>query len=87
MPNKIRQWLDKATVPERNKLVRLAGTTLGALRQKAGGYRNGGKLSTTPELAKSIELAAAKIHRDGLPVLKRTDMCVACSRCEFAKRE
>jgi len=85
MANKIRQWLDAATVPERNKLVRGARTTLGALRQKAGGYRNGGKVSLSPELARRVEIAAAKVKRDGLPELKRTEMCGACARCELAK--
>lgn len=85
MANKIRQWLDKATIPERNKLVRGAGTTLGALRQKAGGYRNGGRVSMSPRLARRVELAAKKIHREGLPELKRAELCADCGACEFAK--
>lgn len=83
--NKLKTWLATATVPERNKLVRLAGTTLGALRQAAGGYRNKGKVSTTPDFARRIEQAAVKVHREGLPEIKRADLCIACSKCEYAK--
>ena len=85
MANKLKQWIDEATVLERTYLLRKVSISLSSLRWHVGGYRNGGKVNVDPELAKNIELAAAKIHRDGLPVLKRTDMCVACSRCEFAK--
>jgi len=85
MANKLKQWIDEATVLERTYLLRKVGISLSSLRWHVGGYRNGGKVNVDPELAKSIELAAAKIHRGGLPVLKRTDMCVACKSCEFAK--
>lgn len=85
MQNKLRQWLDAATLAEREKLVKHAKTTLGTLRQQAGGYRNAGRASLSVELARNIELSAARVHRDGLPVLKRTDLCAGCGKCEFAK--
>ena len=85
MANKLKQWFGKATTAERAKLAQLSKLTLASLRWHVGGYRNGGKVDIDPQLAKRMELAAAKVHRDGLPALKRTDMCAACGACEFAK--
>ena len=85
--NKLKQWLARATIAERDKLVHLASTSTNALQQTAGAYRSEGKLSTTPEYARRLELAAARVHREGLPVIKRTDLCAACNRCEFAKNK
>lgn len=83
--NILQTWLKEATIPERNKLIKLAKTTLGGLRQLVGAYRTGGKLHATPELAALVEKAAAKIHHEGLPIVKREDLCPACGKCELAK--
>lgn len=81
--NKMKDWLAKATKEEAEKLAKLANTSLGVLRQIAGGYRTSGVASTTPETARAIEQAAKKLPVD--VVLERGDLCVACGKCEYYK--
>lgn len=84
-PNVLKKWMATATPAERARLAASAKTTIGTLKQVAGGYRTEGKPSTTPELARRVELASVRLVRDGLPVLKREDLCQACGKCEYAK--
>ena len=83
--NILQTWLKEATIPERNKLIKLAKTTLGGLRQLAGAYRSKGKLHATPELAAIVEKAVFRVRREGLPEVKREDLCPACGKCDLAK--
>lgn len=83
--NVLQKWMLKATPQEKVKLAIFSKISRGALSWMAGGYRTKGRLSTSPEAARRIELAAARIQREGLPVLKREDLCLACGRCEYAK--
>jgi hypothetical protein len=84
--NKMREWLECATRDELDKLARYAKTTVGTIRQISGGYRTDGAASTTPEVARSIELASTKLLREGLPLIPRESLCPACAQCEYAKR-
>lgn len=84
--NVLQRWLGKATFDELKQLATLAGTSVEVIRQTANAYRTDGVLSTSPELAKKIEQAAAKLHRKGLPVVNREALCPACGGCDFAKR-
>jgi hypothetical protein len=86
MPNVFKKWMSAATLAERVRLARLAKTTVGSLSQVAGGYRTLGRPSTGPELARRIEIASVRLARDGLPSLKREDLCQACGKCEYAKK-
>ena len=86
MSNIFKKWMAAATMAERVRLASLAKTTVGSLTQVAGGYRTAGKPSTGPELARRIEIASARLARDGLPVLKREDLCAACGKCEYVKQ-
>lgn len=79
--NVMQRWIDAATPQQLAKLAKLAGTTVGTLRQIAGGYRTKGKLQVSPELARRLELASKRCG----PALRRVDLCPACGRCEFAK--
>ena len=83
--NALKKWMAAATPKERTTLARLAKTSVGNLRQTAGGYRTQGKLSTSPELARRLEIASEKVQREGLGLLSREDLCQACGRCEYAK--
>ena len=83
--NKMREWIASATRTELDRLAKLAKTTVGTVRQIAGGYRTEGEARATPEVARNIELAAIKVYREGLPSLKREDLCPACAQCEFLK--
>lgn len=86
MSNPFQVWMQRSTFEQKNRLAALAKTTLGTLRQLAGGYRTGGKVRATPELARRIEEADAVMqHQPGLPEIKREDLCVACSACDLAK--
>jgi NAD-dependent dihydropyrimidine dehydrogenase PreA subunit len=78
--NQLRAWLQSADAKERLQLAEDAKTTTGQLYQLAGGHRVAG-----PGLARKIELASAKLEREGLPKLKREELCPACGVCEFAK--
>lgn len=87
--NVMKRWLAAARPVERNQLAKFSGTTVGTLRQIAGGYRTRGKLQVSPELARKLEIASIRIRKNSkilpLPVLWRTDLCPACHACEFAK--
>lgn len=84
MPNALRQWLDQATKEQAEKLAKLAKTSLGTLRQIAGGYRTAGEARTTPEMARNIELATLKMP--GSLLLPREKLCPACAQCEYLKQ-
>lgn len=83
--NRMREWLHSATRAELDRLAKLAKTTIGTIRQIAGGYRTEGEARATPDLARNIELAAVKVHREGLPSLAREDLCPACAKCEYLR--
>lgn len=83
MSNALQQWMRGATAQEAQRLARLAKTTLGTLRQIAGGYRTDGKASTTPDLARRIEIASAEV---GPRTVLREELCSACAKCDLAKR-
>ena len=83
--NILQSWLKEATLAERDKLIKFVKTTLGGLRQLAGAYRTGGKVHATPEMAAAVEKASIKLYRDGLPHVRREDLCPACGKCELAK--
>jgi len=79
----MKEWLERASKEEALALADKVGTSLGVLRQIAGGYRTGGVASTNPDTAAAIEKAAKKFPQ--LPQLTRGDLCVACSKCEYFK--
>lgn len=81
--NKMREWLAEATKEQAVQLAQLAKTSLGVLRQIAGGYRTEGEARTTPETARAIEKASKAFPE--LPVVLRGDLCPACKACEFYK--
>lgn len=84
--NALKNWMDRATPEQKKQLAAMANTTLGALRQAAGAWRTDGVPSLTPEFARRIELAAANIKDPELPKLRREQLCIACSNCEYAKK-
>lgn len=86
MNNKLKEWLSLATPAEREKLAKEAQTSVGTLRQIAGGYRTDGVVSATPESARRIEFASKKIKNANLPELRREDLCLACKNCEYPKK-
>jgi hypothetical protein len=81
----MRTWLANAKKAEVEKLVKAAKTSLGNLRQIAGGYRTEGVARTTPEVARLIDIATHKLAREGLPPILREELCPACSQCEYQK--
>ena len=83
--NAMRTWLANAKKAEVEKLVKMAKTSLGTLRQIAGGYRTEGEARTTPEKARAVEIATHKLSREGLAPVLRGELCPACSQCEYQK--
>ena len=84
--NKFKQWMANATADQKKKLAESADTTVGSLRFAAAAKRFDGVVNLTPEFARRIEIGAAAIGDPHLPVLKREDLCLACSTCEYAKQ-
>jgi hypothetical protein len=83
--NVLQKWMARATPQEKSKLAIHSKISRGALQWLAGGYRTSGKVQTSPEVARRIELASHRIQREGLPAIRREDLCPACARCEYAK--
>jgi hypothetical protein len=83
--NPLHEWLQRADAKQLSRLARLARTTVGTLRQIAGGYR---KSDVSATLAVRLDHAAAVLRsRDpALPEIPREKMSAACRGCEFAKR-
>jgi hypothetical protein len=72
--NKLQKWMAKATTAEKAELAKRAGTTIGTLRQIAGGYRTDGKLRCGAVMAMMIQHASSQMPQH-LPVLKASDFC------------
>jgi hypothetical protein len=82
--NTLKKWMEVATPDQVAKLAKRAKTTVGSLRQMAGGYRTEGKVSTTAVMARRIEIAAKTIPEVKVS-LTRGDLCQACGVCEHFK--
>lgn len=81
--------MNAATAEQKQRLAKLARTTLGTLYQLAGGYRTKGKVHASPELARRIEIATHKMFRDTTNIpdyITRSELAPVCARCEYAKR-
>ena len=78
----LKEWMAVATSEEKEALAVTAGTTVGYLRQAAGGYRD---YSMKAGLAQRIEAAAADLRgaNPALPELKQVDLCVDCAGCKY----
>lgn len=81
--NKLQVWLTTSTAEQREKLAAAAGTTLGALRHAAGGYRSEGEVRMSAEMAARVEKASRKIK--GVEPLDRGDLCPACRVCDLRR--
>src|SRR5690348_12369784 len=80
----VKDWMAAANKTEQQQLADLAGTSRAHLYHLSAGRRTCG-----PDLARALELAStqlAEASRGRLPVLKRTDLCPACGRCEYAAK-
>jgi len=85
--NAMRDWVVAATAEELSALAFKARTTVGTLRQLAGGYRTGGKAVATSQLATNIELATKYMARTGLEPVLRGEISNACAGCDLYKKE
>lgn len=81
--NAMRDWIAAATAEELRTLATRARTTVGTLRQLAGGYRSKGRAVASSELATRIELATAATARPGLALVKRGDLSSSCAKCDL----
>jgi len=78
--------MDAATAEQKQRLAKLARTTLGTLYQLAGGYRTKGKVHASPELARRIEIATGKFREEFPTPILRSELAPVCHHCEYAKR-
>lgn len=79
----IKVWMKLATTVEQFELAKLADTSRVYLYHLANGKRQ-----ASATMAARIELASVVMRRKSknrLPLLKRTNLCVACGKCPFAK--
>jgi hypothetical protein len=82
MSKAMKNWWRDAHKKDKEKLAKLAKTTVAQLGQIAGGHRQ-----TSPVSAKRIEIATSVIaNTTALPIVLRSDLCKACGDCEYAKR-
>jgi hypothetical protein len=81
--NKLMEWLTKATMAQKLKLAKDAGSTLPSIRLAAKGYRKFGILDISADFAARLETSAANIDI-GVP-LKREALCYTCSQCPYQK--
>lgn len=85
--NAMRDWVAAATTEELTLLARHARTTVGTLRQLAGGYRTKGRPAASSELASRVELASKKLARPGLKPVMRGELCAACAQCDVYRKQ
>jgi hypothetical protein len=78
--NTLLHWLSERTPEERKRFRESAGITRDSLHQMAHGYRTGGELRISPEIARRMEIASRAIG----PQLRREDLSPACGACELA---
>lgn len=86
--NVLKKWMGEHSKYLAEVLANSAGTTLGTLRQLAGGYRHEGEPNASSDLAMRLENASAMMVRKGWAntVLRREQLSSACGRCEFVKK-
>lgn len=84
--NVLQKWLAAATPEQQRTLACRAKTTVGTLRQIAGGYRTDGKLRASVDLAVRIERASRQMPEPLVPRLTREDFVDACRTCEYRTR-
>ena len=85
--NVFKAWMQAATTPEQKRLAAAVGTSHAMLYQYSSPEST--KRRPSAERGAQIERAAAQLHVESLgrlPLLYRTDLVEACSKCEFAKR-
>jgi RNase P subunit RPR2 len=80
---KLKNWMQLATVSEQTELAKAAHTSRGQLYQLSSGQR-----SASPLLARRIELASKAVNKrhPHLPLLLRAELCPACGECEYARK-
>ena len=84
--NEMRRWVAEASKEELEMLATAADTTVGTIRQLAGGYRHKGKAVTAAPLAVKIELATKMLAHSKLPPVMRGDLCSVCAGCDLYKK-
>jgi hypothetical protein len=81
--NVLQAWMTEASPREKEKLAKLANTTVNVLRVTAGGYKADGTLRLAAEFAQRLSTASHEVERPGLPALYQEDMCPACATCKY----
>ena len=82
--NPFKVWMQKSTLEQKQKLAELADSSVPSLRLAAQGYRTAGEPDLTAEFAGRIAEGTEKF--EGLPVVKREDLCKACAECPYQKQ-
>ena len=80
----MRYWMKVADTSEQRILAEKSGTSVGMLRQYAGGHRQ-----VSASMAGVFEAVTAEMHRlskGRLPKITRTDVCEACRACSYAAK-
>jgi hypothetical protein len=76
----MRQWLNKATAAQKQKLAELAGTSVPHLQHIAGGRRK-----VEAQLAQKLAEASKALHTRTLLIDARA-LCATCARCPLVDK-
>lgn len=80
----LRAWMAAATTEEQKLLAHRAKTSVGMLRQYAGGFRQAS--ATTAGVIEALTAEMHKLSKGRLPKITRTDLCEACRSCQYAAK-
>lgn len=80
----LNQFMSTASTKEQERLALLAKTSRGHLYHISCGNRD-----ASADLARRLEHASRKLNASNpaLPIIYRGDLCAACGKCEFARRD
>ena len=74
--SKFTTWMKRSSSAEKKLLAQFSGVNFFSLYSL-------GRHTVTAETAAKLEKAAARIERDGLPVVKREDIADVCKKCPY----
>lgn len=82
--NILKHWMTLATAAEQKTLAKHAKTSRAYLHHLANGERD-----ASADMAGKLEEASKKMRKASkyrLPILNRSELCLACSQCPYARK-
>jgi hypothetical protein len=81
--NRFKVWMKASSMPEKEKLMGIAGTTLQYLYQLSNSHRTASSL-----MASILEEGIVLVNKDNpeLPSVTKADLSPVCSKCKYFVR-